>query len=195
MEVETKYQKRPKIVWITLGVIAIVLVGLFVLASQEPPPPYAFLRKYPIVERKVTQDGKTSFVVLKGKYEDVAKDAEAEFSGQTDYMSSSSGFSSTSDGGWHVETRNYGLKDGIVSISSDIGGANLDVTRSEPWSMKMPESKEGYCAVAYSRPKTFLDKIMDWVKGVFGSKPTPPSTGPIPAAPMAPSQHGIEIKV
>jgi len=161
-----------------LAVFVVFVVGLFVFGMKEPLPPYAFLKKYPIVEHRSVADGKMAFLVLKGNFEDVTRDADAEFAGKVDYMSSSGSSMFNGAVSKQQQTKNYGLTDGMVSISTDLTGANLgEVRAGDPGTMD-PESKDGYCAIAYARPKSFVDKLVDWVKGVFGGKPQEPVVRP-----------------
>jgi len=158
--------------WAIFGGAALLLVALLFVLTREPAPPFKFIAKYPLVESKETTDGRR-FVVLKGDMQDVARDAEAELGGDILVKgSSTSGFNDLI-----TETRSFGTKKGSLSISSDISGATFDNGQSFDSNGFMSMNrmapgvlKEGYCAVAYTRPKSLFDRAIDWVRGLFGGR-------------------------
>lgn len=161
-------------IWILIGLV-LVAGAFLVWATREPPTPYAFLNKHPIAERRESKDGRLRIVVLKADIEEVWRDVRAEFSSQS--VMSSTGYVNIN--GLAAEYKSLGTKDGLVKVSTDLSFAN-EGYRSLG---SAPEVKPGYCAVAFTRPKTIVDKALEWIHGFFGGTKTTPQEQPVPPPP------------
>ena len=173
-EVEPKPRRRLGR-WI-LAASVFMVGGLLVWATREPPTPYAFLNKHPIAERRESKDNKLRIVVLKANVEDVWQDIRAEFKGRS--VMSSSGYVNINGVG--AEYKSIGTEDGMVKVSNDLGFADT----GHQMVVTTPEVKPGYCAVAFTRPKTIIDRALEWMHGFF-RKERPPreeSTAPPPVS-------------
>lgn len=156
---------RKRVRWLILGVLSLLLVTTMILITREPPPPYAFLSKYPVIEKKETKDGSLRFIVVKGNYDDVVRDATNELATSSNLRYSSSSMASLN--GIEIKMQSVGSGEGRVTISTDLSGngltGNMSFSDGDP-------TKSGYCSIAYTRPKNLFDKMMDWVTGLFGQK-------------------------
>lgn len=177
MDIPKARPRRRVGVWILIGFLALVGGGLL-WATREPPTPYGFLNKHPIAERRESKDGKLRIVVLKADIEDVWRDIQAEFAGKPVF--SSIGYVSVN--GLAAEYKSLGTDEGLIKISNDLSFANGGYD-GHSLTVSTPEVKPGYCAVAFTRPKTLFDKAMEWMHGFFGgskSKPQEQPTSPPP---------------
>lgn len=150
-----------------IGLALVIGIG-GVMVTREPKTPYGFLNKYPISESKTSKDGKLRIVVLKGDITTIWNDIRTEFSGKRTF--SSNGYMSIN--GIAAEYMSLGTEEGLIKVSNDLSFANEGFSTV----MSSPELKTGYCAVAFTRPKTIFDRAMEWMRNFFSpsSKTAPP---------------------
>ena len=166
--------KKPRVGLLIFCGVAVALAGLGLWAMREPPTPFAFLNQFPVAERRSSADGTLRIVVLHGDLNSVWNQIRAEFKGKR--MFTSSGL--TSVNGLITEYRSLGTDQGMIKVSNDLSFAN----EGYGGTFQEPDLKPGYCAVAYTRPKTVLDEAVEWVRRVFSPRTPitpPPQSGPI----------------
>lgn len=154
-EVEPKPKRRIG-VWIMVGLAILIAIG-GILITREPATPFAFLNKYPVAETRQSKDGKLRIVVFKGNLETIWQEIRTEFSGQRTFVSS--GYMNVN--GVSAEYKSIGTENGLIKASDDLAFANDGFGTY----IVAPEKKDGYCAVAFTRPKTIFDRAMEWMRG------------------------------
>lgn len=158
MDFEEPKPRRRVGIWIFVGLAILVAVG-GILITREPATPFAFLNKYPVVETRQSKDGKLRIVVFKGNLETIWQEIRNEFSGQRTFVSS--GYMNVN--GVSAEYKSIGTENGLIKASDDLAFANDGFGTY----IVAPEKKDGYCAVAFTRPKTIFDRAMEWMRGFF----------------------------
>lgn len=158
MEEAVPKPRRRVGIYISIGLgILIAVVG--VLITREPATPFAFLNKYPVAETRQSKDGKLRIVVFKGNIDTIWHEIQTEFSGQRTFTST--GYMNVN--GISAEYKSIGTENGLIKASDDLGFANDGFGTY----IVAPEKKDGYCAVAFTRPKTIFDNAMEWMRGFF----------------------------
>lgn len=158
MEEAVPKPRRRVGIYIVIGLgILIAVVG--VLITREPATPFAFLNKYPVVETRKSKDGKLRIVVFKGNLDTIWDEIRTEVSGQRTFTATSY----MNINGVSAEYKSIGTGDALIKASDDLAFANDGFGTS----IVFPEKKDGYCAVAFTRPKTIFDKAMEWMRGFF----------------------------
>jgi hypothetical protein len=175
MESEESKKPRRTILWIGLACLCAVAAAVF-WSSREPLPAYPFLKHFPIVEWRKSAEPGIRVAILKGDSEAVWKDAEGELSGKM--MFNSSGMSNID--GVVLNYHSTQTENGVIKVSNDLNFAE---------GSGFPELKNGYCAVAFTRPKSLLDRAVESIKKLMGIKEPDPNPQ-IDQMPLAPSPPG-----
>jgi hypothetical protein len=169
MEVDQTPSKRRRLPWVWIG-LAVVLIAGGILMTQEAASPYAFLNKYQVAEKRSSEDGKLRILVLKADVNAIWGDIQSEFRGRRVFASSGS----LALNGSLTEYKSLGTDEGLIKVSNDLAFANDGFGTT----LRDPEVKPGYCAVAFTRPKTIFDKAVDWIRNLFGTPPPPKTQQP-----------------
>lgn len=158
--------RKKWVVWTTISLAVVFLVG-GVLVTREPALPFPFLSRYEIVERRTSQDGKLKILVLKADVSTVWDDVVYQQKGRRSLGAGSL----PNKGGFVTEYRSLTTKEGLIKISNDLSFANqgfgVEITAQNV--------KPGYCAVAFTRPKTLLDQAIEWMHEVLGKSKQKPA--------------------
>ncbi|MBC8063283.1 MAG: hypothetical protein H7Y17_00510 [Chlorobia bacterium] len=169
MESEETKPKRRTALWVT-ALMAAVLFGAGIWITREPPLPFQFLDKYPLAEKRSSRDGRLRIVVLRGDINDIWSDIRREYSGKRTF--SSNGLMNVN--GNVTEYRSLGTEDGLIKVSNDLSFANDGFGHT----LNPTEVKPGYCAVAFTRPKTIFDRALEWIRRQFARPAANPTSSP-----------------
>jgi hypothetical protein len=168
METEKPKSKRT-LIWVALGLtVALVSGGIFI--TREPTSPFPFLNKYQITERRSSEDGKLKILVLKADVSEVWQDVRNQFGGTRTYNLSGL----TVSKGQVTEYRSITTGEGVIKVSNDLTFAD------DGFGMEInPQHvRPGYCAIAFTRPRTIFDRAMEWMRNTFKGPPKPTSDPP-----------------
>jgi len=166
---EGKRRKLNPLIWI-VGVVSVIAIVVGMISSVEAPTPFDFLNQFPVAERRVSKDGSLRIVVLKADMQSVWQEVRTHFSGKRTF--SSSGLMNLN--GQVTEYKSLGTDEGMIKVSNDLQFADDGFSAA----FTTPSLKPGYCAVAFTRPKSILDKAMEWLQRLFNPpSKAPPSSG------------------
>lgn len=166
--------RKKRIAIAVVAITAIALLGLMLWATRTPLPPFAFVKKYRIVEWRDSDKPNIKIAVLNGSVDAVWKDIEAELGKLAQVTSTSV---SSVNG---VTTKSFALQTphGEIQVSDcvmhgDLSSGGFTLRATDP----LPP---GQCAVAFTRQKSLFEKALEWFRDLTGNQKSPSSQEELP---------------
>lgn len=177
--------RKKRIAIAVVAISAIALLGFMLWATRTPLPPFAFFRKYRIVEWRDSDKPNIKIAVLDGSVDAVWRDIEAELGKLAQVTSSSvSSVNGVTTKAYEIQTPH-----GAVRVSNRLMSTDKRVSAVSSLSNES-QLPPGQCAVAFTRQKSLFERALDWFRGLTGNRRSPSFQEELPVEETQPGNSG-----